>query len=127
MRIKIRLAQALWVEQNIEPAPSAVAPVVGDFHILEGVGVDILLHGPQIEKHGSLQVVEQHAVPFVQFVIALGWDNECGPVGIKKKSFLGCADMLSLLVQDEDKCIDGKQQAAYKYSQNCIFHMTFLL
>ena len=127
MRVKIGFPQALWVEQYVEPAPSAVAPVVGDFHIFEYVGVYILLHGPQIEEHRGLQVVEEHAVSLVQLVVALGWNNEGSPVRILKKRFLGRADMFLLLGADEDECIDGKQQAEYKYSQNCIFHTTFLL
>ncbi len=71
MRVKIWFPQALWMEQYIEPAPSAVAPVVGDFHIFEYVGVYILLHGPQVEEHGGLQVVEEHAVSLVKLVVAL--------------------------------------------------------
>ena len=89
MGIKVRFTQALWVEQYIEPAASAVTLVVGDFDILEVRGVDILLHGPEVEKHGSLQVIEEHAVSFVQMVVPLRGDDECGPVGILQESFLG--------------------------------------
>ena len=89
MCIKVRFTQALGVEQYIEPAASPVPFVVGDLHVLEARGVDILLHSPEVEKHGGLQVVEEHAVSFVQAVVTLGWDDECGPVGILEKSFLG--------------------------------------
>ena len=66
MGIKIRFPQALRVEQYVEPAASAVPLVVGDLHIFEVGGVGILLHGPEVEQHGGLQVVEEHAVPFFE-------------------------------------------------------------
>lgn len=65
MGIKIWFTQALRVEQYIEPAAFPVPPVVGDFYIFYSVGVYILLHGPQVEEHGGLEVVEEHAVSFV--------------------------------------------------------------
>jgi len=101
--IQIWFAQTLGVEQNIEPAAFPVPPVVGDFHILYSVGVDILLHGPQVEEHGGLEVVEEHAVSFVEAVVTLGRDNECGPVRILKKGFLGSVYMLLLLGINENK------------------------
>ena len=103
MGIKIRFTQALGVEQYIEPAAFPVPPVVGDFHILYSVGVDILLHGTQVEEHGGLEVVEEHAVSFVEAVVTLGRDNECGPVRILKKGFLGSVYMLLLLGINENK------------------------
>lgn len=54
------------MEQYIEPAASAVPLVVGDFHIFEAWGVGILLHGTQVEQHGGLQVVEEHALSFLE-------------------------------------------------------------
>lgn len=101
--IKIRFTQALGVEQNIEPAAFPVPSVVGDFHILYSVGVDILLHGPEVEKHGSLEVVEEHAVSFFEAVVVLGRNNKSGPVGILEKSFLSSSDNFSLLRPDEDE------------------------
>ena len=66
MCIEIWFPQALWVEQYIEPAAPSVPLVVGDFHIFEARGVGILLHSPQVEQHGSLQVVEEHAMSFLE-------------------------------------------------------------
>ena len=51
MCIEIWFTQALRVEQYVEPAASPVASVVGDFHIFEAWGVDILFHGAQVEQH----------------------------------------------------------------------------
>ena len=49
MRVQIWFTQALRVKQYIEPAASAVPSVVGDFHILEIISIDILFHGAEVE------------------------------------------------------------------------------
>ena len=103
MGVQIRFAQTLRVEQNVEPAAFPVPPVVGDFYIFYSVGVYILLHGPQVEEHGGLEVVEEHAVSFVEAVVTLGRNNKSGPVGILEKSFLSSSDNFSLLRPDEDE------------------------
>ena len=127
MGVEIRFAQALWMEQDIEPAASAVPLVVGDFDIFYCVGVDILFHGPQVEQHGGLEIVEEHAVTLFEAVILLGWDYKGGTVRVLEKCLLGRADMLLLLGPDEDKCIYSQQQTAYEHSHKCIFHTTFLV
>ena len=71
MCIQIWFAQALWVEQYIEPAASSVPLVVGDLHILDAWCVDILFHGTQVIEHGGLEVVEEHAVTFSEAVVLL--------------------------------------------------------
>ena len=103
MGIEIWFAQALGMKQYVEPAAFPVPPVVGDFDIFYSIGIDILLHGTQVEKHGSLEVVEEHAVSFFEAVVVLGRNNKSGPVGILEKSFLSSSDNFSLLRPDEDE------------------------
>ena len=123
MGIAIWFPQALWVQQYVEPAASSVPPVVGDFHILEARGIDILFHRTEVEQHGGLQVVEEHTLSLVQGVIPLGWYNKCSPVAVHKQGFPGRVHLFPLLGPDEYKCVYGQEQAADTHSQKGVFHI----